>query len=51
MKTGKGGGVDTEVIDVVEMSVEETREYLNKKSVNTTPATLYGMMWFLANKV
>ena len=52
MKVGPGGGVEEEgeMIEVVEMSLDEVRELVKRTDVNTTPPTLYGIMWFLVNK-
>jgi nudix-type nucleoside diphosphatase (YffH/AdpP family) len=46
-----GGGVDDEIIDVVEMSIDEARELMKQGSEHTSPpAFLFGILWFLANK-
>jgi len=45
-----GGGVDGELIEVLEMDVEEARAYIRRERVNSTPTTLYGLTWFLLNK-
>lgn len=52
MKSGDGGGLEEEgeMIDVVEMSVEEARSFLRKQTLNSSPLTLYGLYWFLANR-
>ena len=49
---GAGGGLaeEGELIEVVEMSIEEVENFVKKTDVVTTPHTLYGIMWFLANK-
>ena len=39
-----------EMIEVVYFSLDEVKELVKKKDVNTTPPTLYGIMWFLMNK-
>ena len=53
MKKTKGGGVaeEGELIEVVEMSVKEAKEFVKQEESNTTPSTLYGISWFLLNKV
>ncbi len=47
-----GGGVseEGEMIEVVEMSVQEARELVGSEDVRTSPLTLCGIFWFLANK-
>ena len=52
-KVSSGGGVaeDGEMIEVVEMTIEEVRKYINGDDLNSPTFTLYGLMWFLANKV
>ncbi|XP_017785238.1 PREDICTED: uridine diphosphate glucose pyrophosphatase-like isoform X2 [Nicrophorus vespilloides] len=50
MKENKGGGVEDEIIDVIEMSVPEIREFMKKEHILSPPSFLYAMQWFLANK-
>lgn len=52
-RVSSGGGVATEgeMIDVVEMTVEEVRDYLAGNDLNSPTFTLYGLMWALSNKV
>ena len=38
------------MIEVVEMSIDEFRKYLNQEILQTDGAKLHGMYWFLANK-
>jgi len=51
-RVSSGGGVasEGELIDVVEMSVDEVTQYLNKPSVNSPTFTLYALQWFLMKK-
>lgn len=50
--TGAGGGVDDELIDVEEISIEEAREMFKQGTEHTSPpAFLFGILWFLTNKV
>ncbi|XP_055617545.1 uridine diphosphate glucose pyrophosphatase NUDT14-like [Toxorhynchites rutilus septentrionalis] len=47
-----GGGVDDEIIEVAEYSVEEARKLLQKGNVLTSPPSfLFGVLWFLTNRV
>lgn len=46
-----GGGVDDEIIEVVEYSVDEARKLTEKGNVLTSPPSfLFGVLWFLTNK-
>ena len=52
-RVSSGGGVATEgeMIDVVEMTVQEVRDYLAGDDLNSPTFTLYGLMWALSNRV
>lgn len=46
-----GGGVDDEMIDVVECSLDEARKMTQKGSNMTSPPSfLFGVLWFLTNR-
>ena len=47
-----GGGLESEgeMIDVIEMSSHEVRNYLNLSHMHSPMFTIYGLTWFLANK-
>jgi len=50
--SGAGGGVDDELIDVHELTLDEARELLKQGSVvSSPPGFLFGILWFLTNKV
>ncbi|XP_030370311.1 uridine diphosphate glucose pyrophosphatase NUDT14-like [Scaptodrosophila lebanonensis] len=50
-KVNSGGGVDDEIIEVVELSLDEVRAMVRQGAVNNSPPScLMGLMWFLANK-
>lgn len=53
MRKGAGGGLvcEGEQIEVIEVTVEEVKELLSKSHVQSPPWTLYGMMWFLYQKL
>lgn len=51
MKECGGGGVDEEVIEVAEMTVEELKKYLAEDHILSPPAFMFNMYWFLYNKV
>lgn len=50
MKVSNGGGVDEEVIDVVEMSVEEAQKRLSQDGIVISDDVFFGMYWFLLHK-
>ena len=52
MKVGPGGGLveEGEMIEVVEMSPEEARNYLKKPTVNSPTFKLYALSWYLGTK-
>ena len=51
-KVASGGGVaaEGEMIEVFEMGIEEVEEWIRSPALNSPTFTLYGLMWFLANK-
>ncbi|XP_022214995.1 uridine diphosphate glucose pyrophosphatase NUDT14-like [Drosophila obscura] len=50
-RVSAGGGVDKEVIQVVELSLDEARQLVRTGNrTNGGPALLVGVMWFLLNK-
>lgn len=51
MKVSEGGGVDDESIEVVEMTVSEVLNYISKKDMVSPPSFLFGIYWFVHNKV
>ena len=52
-RVSSGGGVaaEGEMIEVVELKVSEIKEYLRQPDVNSPTFTLYGLQWFLLNKL
>ncbi|XP_026318060.1 uridine diphosphate glucose pyrophosphatase-like isoform X2 [Hyposmocoma kahamanoa] len=53
MKQSAGGGVDDEIIDLVEMSISQVEKMLfspSAESIRSPPSCLYGLMWFLHTK-
>ena len=52
-RVGKGGGLreEGEMINVVEMTVKEVEEYLARQTVNSPIGFLYGVSWYLQNKL
>ncbi|XP_047366017.1 uridine diphosphate glucose pyrophosphatase NUDT14-like [Vespa velutina] len=47
-----GGGAESEgeLIELVEMNVEEAKEYINSGEVQSPSSFLFGISWFLSNK-
>ena len=52
-KIGSGGGLveEGEMIDVVEMTVEQVKDYLTKETVNSPVGLLYALQWYLSNRL
>ncbi|CAH2983256.1 unnamed protein product [Chilo suppressalis] len=51
MKTEQGGGVDDEIIEVVEMTIPQIEKMLNSEGpLASPPSCLFSLMWFLHNK-
>lgn len=50
-KTSGGGGVDDEIIDVIEYTLDMARDMVKQGANNPSPPScLLGVMWFLSNK-
>ena len=50
-KSTTGGGVEDELIEVVECSLEDARKMVSKGSKNNSPPScLLGVIWFLMNR-
>ncbi|XP_015518308.1 uridine diphosphate glucose pyrophosphatase NUDT14 [Neodiprion pinetum] len=52
MRVNSGGGseVEGELIEVVELSVNEFKEYINRPSIQSPPEVLFAASWFFHNK-
>ncbi|XP_035449871.1 uridine diphosphate glucose pyrophosphatase NUDT14 isoform X2 [Spodoptera frugiperda] len=51
MKVGKGGGVEDEIIEVVEKSIADVEKWISGPGpLNTPPSCLFALMWFLRHK-
>lgn len=51
-RTTTGGGVDDELIEVVECSIEEAKALFTLgNSVTSPPSMLLGVLWYLTNKL
>ena len=51
-KISSGGGLEEEgeMIEVIEMSIDEIKSYLDKNELKTNGRNLTGLYWFLARK-
>ncbi|KAF5301149.1 hypothetical protein FQA39_LY10827 [Lamprigera yunnana] len=50
MKVCEYGGIDKELVEIVEMSMAEIKEYIAKSDVQSPPGFMYGLYWFLLHK-
>lgn len=51
MKTEQGGGVDDEIIEVIEKTIPEVEEMLRSQDIlSSPPSCLFALMWFIHNK-
>lgn len=50
MKVSAGGGVDDEIIEVVEMTVEDVKKYVTQDYIKSPPSFMFAIYWFLYNK-
>ena len=52
MRKGSGGGLEHEgeLIEVVNLSIDDAKQILAAKESSCPPWTLYGLMWFVAQK-
>ena len=50
-KCTNGGGVDDEIIEVVELSIPEAEKLVETGTTHSSPPSfLFGVLWFLTNK-
>jgi len=47
MKVSEGGGVDDELIEVVEMPIGEARDFIYREQVAKTPGLMFAFMWWM----
>ncbi|XP_051176693.1 uridine diphosphate glucose pyrophosphatase NUDT14-like isoform X1 [Leptopilina boulardi] len=52
MRIHPGGGADSEgeLIEVIEMNIQQVKDYLHSGNVESPSSFLYGVTWFLASK-
>lgn len=49
MKVNEGGGVDVEMIEVIEVPLHEAKRFVFDESKAKTPGLMFGFGWFLEN--
>jgi UDP-sugar diphosphatase len=49
MHTHKGGGIDTELIEVVELPISKAKDFIYDESVAKTTGLLFSFMWWFDN--
>ncbi len=47
MRVSEGGGIDTELIEVLELPIDEVREFIFDESIAKTTGLLFAFMWWL----
>lgn len=50
MRVSEGGGVDVEMIEVVEIAVAEAKAFVLDETKAKTPGLMFGFGWFLENQ-
>lgn len=51
MKVSEGGGVDGEMIEVIELTVEEAKAFIYNEKIAKTPGLMFAFMWFFNTKL
>lgn len=49
MKANEGGGIDDEILEVVEFSMEQGKELLEKRDLQCPGEFMFGLLWFFTN--
>jgi UDP-sugar diphosphatase len=47
MRIGNGGGIDNELIEVIEIPVSNIREFIYNESIAKTTGLLFALMWWI----
>jgi UDP-sugar diphosphatase len=50
MRVSEGGGIDTEMIEVVEMNMKQTQQMLFDESIVKTPGLIFAIYWWSNQK-
>lgn len=50
MKVHEGGGVDSELIEVVTIPIAEIKNFIYNENIAKTPGLMFAFMWWLENK-
>ena len=48
MKVSEGGGIDNEMIEVIEMSIPEAETFVYDETIAKTPGLMFAFMWWFA---
>ena len=51
MRVSAGGGIDTELIEVITLPVNEAKAFIFDESKAKTPGVMFAFIWFLEHKV
>lgn len=47
MRVGEGGGIDTELIEVIDLPINEVRSFIYDESIAKTTGLLFALMWWI----
>ncbi len=47
MRVGSGGGIDSELIEVIEIPIDEIREFIYNEDIARTTGLLFAILWWL----
>ena len=50
MRVNNGGGIDTELIEVIEIPISEVRKFMFDESIAKTTGLLFAIMWWIDKK-
>ena len=48
MRVGEGGGIETELIEVIELPVKEAKTFMYDESVGKTVGLMFAFMWWFS---
>jgi len=50
MKVSDGGGVDGELIEVISLSIEDSKKFIYDESIVKTPGLMFSFMWWFSGR-
>ncbi len=50
MKVSEGGGVDHEMIEVIEMPLAEAKAFIYDETIAKTPGLMFAFMWWIGER-